>query len=103
MVFRETIKNNQHGAESNAWVVDTEVKCYNVGNEGGRGTGKRDKKAETEKIWETNASTFSSTTTTSVTAITLCKSANTATNIITEDTFVAGIGHGCFNLFLRGI
>ena len=53
-------------------------------------------------IWLTHASTLSSATigsaTANILALSLRKSANTAAEIVAEESFVAGVGHGCSKL-----
>lgn len=52
---------------------------------------------------KTHASTLSSaigaSITASINAITLCESTNAAADVVAEDAFVAGVGHGCLESF----
>ena len=62
--------------------------------------GEGDNKVGTNGFERTHTSTFSSTTagscTASISAFTLCETTNTASDVVAEDAFVAGIGHDCF-------
>ena len=62
--------------------------------------GEEDNNVGTNGFKRTYTSTFSSTTagigTASISAITLCESTNTASDVVAHDAFVTGVGHDCF-------
>ena len=91
------IEGHQERSREIAWVVAMEVEeGHSVGAEVGRRRRKECRK--------THASTISSATTAtdtaSIHAVTLCESANTAADVVAEDAFVAGVGHGYLELDL---
>lgn len=59
-----------------------------------------DNKVGTNGIKRTHTSSFSSTTagigTASISAITLCETTNTASDVVADDAFITGVGHDCF-------
>lgn len=61
---------------------------------------------QNELFLTTHASTLSGATTAigtaGITALTLGESTDAAADVVAEDAFVAGIGHGCFGLGVEG-
>lgn len=93
----KTEGNNQERSREIAWVIAKEMEEGNsVGAEVGGWRCKECRKTHASPV----SSASTATGTVGIHAITLCESTNTAADVVAEDAFVAGVGHGYLDLDL---